>query len=170
MSRRDVGGRSRTEISGDVQESDEQMQEHLCELEKGDADVQTVRDTLGAMEFGGTSDGNDAVRAALDESEAVGIHVFDEKDGCLDELQGENEDMQEGINEQTDADEKDEQGVSEAGRRIAFEETIKALDDVKMQLNQDIEFLKSQVEKAMKSVADSEAKQQEYRGSVHSNS
>jgi hypothetical protein len=153
-----------------VQESDEQMQEQLEELEKGDADVQTVRETLGAMEFGGTSEGNDAVRSALDDAETVGIDVFDEKDGKLDEVQNENEGMQDGLREQTDADEKDEQGVSDAGGRTTGEQMLKALDHVKRQLNDDIEFLKSQVEQAMKSVAASEAKQQEHRSRVHSNS
>jgi hypothetical protein len=166
----DGRGRTRGEITAEVEESDQSMQEQLEEMEKGDADVQTVRETLGSLEFGGTSEGNDAVQSALDDAESVGVVVFDEKDGKLDELQDENEGVQDGLRDQTDADEKDEQGVSDAGGRIAFEQTLKALDDVKRQINDDIEFLKSHIEQAMNSVAESEAKQQEHRDSVHSKS
>ena len=166
----DGRGRTRGEITAEVEESDQSMQAQLEELEKGDADVQNVRGTLGSMEFGGTDEGNAAVRRALEDAETVGVDVFDENDGKLDEVQDENEGMQDGLRDQTDADDKDEQGVADAGSRIAFEQTLRALDDVRRQINEDIEFLKSHIEQAMNSVTESEAKQQEHRDSVHSKS
>jgi hypothetical protein len=161
-------GRSRADVSEAVEQTDQSLREQLEELEKSDEDVQTVRDTLSAMEFGGTSDGGEAVRVAIESTEQVGIEVFDEKDGHLDEIQDESEALQGEIEGQADADERDDQAVTDAGGRLANEETIRALDDVKRRLNEDIEFLKDHFEKAMRSEEESESKQQDHRGRVHS--
>ena len=161
-------GKSRGEITDTVDRSGQDMDDKLGDLDKISADVLKLRETVAALEFGGTDEGNDMVEDSFEEAEAVTVDVFDNEDDQLDSIQAENKDHQEEIQELSDSDESDLSKVSDASSQIETDQTACSMIPIKEQLLRDIDFIVGEVGRARDSREESENTQQDYRGQVHS--
>ena len=165
LSRKETKGRD--EIVDSVDRSRSDMDEKLQDLDKIQKDVETVRETLEALDFGGTSEGSDAVEASMTGAEDVTVEVFDREDGVIDEMQEQSEEYEGDLHEHLNADEEDLDRISDASRSIDTEETISQLVRAKEAAVRDVEFLAEQVERAKEAREQSETAQREYQSKVH---
>ena len=160
--------KSRGDISEAVEGSAADMGEKLGDLEKTQQDVETVRQTLESLEFGGTSEGADAVEESISGAEDVAVEVFDREGEELDEVQSENEEYEGELQEHSESDKSDLEKISGAGGSIDTDETVRELMKAKEAALQDADFLAEQIERAKDARDESERVQQEYSNRVHS--
>lgn len=161
---------SRSDITEHVGRSQQDMREKEGDLEKIATDMETVRETLEALDFGGTSEGCDGVEMSMRGAEDVTESVFDREDEELEKVQADAEDHQGEIQERTDSDNSDLEQISDASSRIETSEAVNELVKAKDAALRDIEFLSEQIRRAQDAREESEQTQQEYQRRVHSGS
>jgi hypothetical protein len=163
--------RKDTKSQGDITETVEQsatdMQEKLGDLDKIQQDVQTVRETLESLDFGGTTEGADAVEESVTGAEETTVDVFDREGEQLDDIQAENEEYEGELNEHSESDKSDLDKISNASNRIDTDETVSELVRAKEAALRDVDFLVAQIERAKSARDESENTQQEYKNQVH---
>ncbi|VGO13478.1 hypothetical protein PDESU_02035 [Pontiella desulfatans] len=166
--KRNKDTKGRGEISETVDHSNSDMDEKLGDLDKVQQDVATVRDTLASLEFGGTSEGADAVEQSITDAENITVDVFDQQDGELDDMQSGSQEFQSELEDHSASDQSDLERVSEASGRLETDETVSELVKAKEAALRDIDFLMEQIERAQTARDESERTQEDYKQSVHS--
>ena len=159
--------KSRPEINQAIDKSGNDMQEKEADLDKIAADVETVRETLESLDFGGTSEGADAVEVTMEGAEDITEDVFDRGDEELEQIQEEDEEYQGELEEAADSDESDLEQISDASSRIETSETVEGLVQAKEAALRDIDFLSEQINRAREARDRSEQTQREYQNRVH---
>lgn len=156
------------DITDTVDRSSTDMNVKVEDLDKLQRDVQTVRETLESLDFGGTRECGDAVEESMSSAEDVTVDTFDREGEQLDEIQGENESYEGELHEHSDSDKSDIEKVSDASSRTETGDTISELVRAKEAAMRDIDFLAEQIQRAKDARETSEKTQQEYTQRVHS--
>lgn len=165
--KRNKGTKGRGEITETVEHNNSDMEEKLGDLDKVQQDVATVRETLANLEFGGTSEGADAVEQSITDAENVTVDVFDMQDGELDDMQSGSQEFQGELEDHSTSDQSDLERVSEASGRLETDETVSELVKAKEAALRDIDFLMEQIERAQTTRDESERTQEDYKQRVH---
>ncbi|MBT3193971.1 MAG: hypothetical protein HN341_15610, partial [Verrucomicrobia bacterium] len=110
--------RSQGDIADTVERSSADMDEKIGDLDKIKEDVQTVRETLESLDFGGTTEGADAVEESISGAEDATIDVFDLESEQLDDSQTENEEYGRELNEHSESVTSDLGKISDASGLI----------------------------------------------------
>lgn len=160
--------KSRDEITETVEHSNSEMDEKLGDLDKVQQDISTVRETLANLEFGGTSEGADAVEESMTGAEDVTVDVFDTQDAELDDMQTGSQEYQSEMKDHSDSDQTDLERISEASGMLETNETVSELVKAKEAALRDIDFLMEQIERAQTARDESERIQESYKQRVHS--
>ena len=157
---------TRSDVECKVEESNNEMSEHLEELDVIATDKETVTETLESLDFNGTSEGSDEVEGAIEQAENVTVERFDEEDEMLREIQNESAAIEAELQERSDSSESDCEKVSDTIGRITTEEAKSELQQAESEIGADIEFLDSQNEAAREAREENEQLQQEARSRV----
>ena len=159
---------SRGELTDKGDRAKQDMRDQEGEMDKTVCDVETVRETLDALEFGGTSEGADAVEMSVKGAEGVTENVFDSQDGELDRIQAEGEDFEGDLGERTDRDNADLDKLSDASSRMETQETVTEFLKAKDAALDDLDVLKEMIGEAQDARQESENTQSDYGARVHS--
>lgn len=159
---------TRREAGERVDRNQDDMREKEREEELVVSDVETVRGTEDALDFGGTEEGAEALERAMESAEDTTIDVFEEKDGELEGIQGESDEHQQELDERSDVGEADIGKVSDARGRVDTDETNDKLSDAEDAIQEDIEFLDGLAERTREAREESERVQQEHQSRVRS--
>ena len=159
--------RSRNDITDTVEKHQTDMQEKGEELEKPVEDVETVRETLDALDLGGTSEGADEVEQAIEGAEDVSVEDFDRGSGELEEIQHESEEHEGEIEERSDNVSSDLGKISDASARIHGDGANRELVDAKESALRDVDFLKEQTDRAQEARDESQRLHDEHVSRVN---
>jgi len=129
-----------------VDRSGDDLQEKEQDLERVAGDVETVRDTR--LELGGTSDGADAVEAAMEAARDVTESVFETEDADLEGVQEGADALGRELDEHSESDSKDMEKVGSAEGKVTTNETANELAKVHAELRKGIEFLREAADRA----------------------
>jgi uncharacterized phage infection (PIP) family protein YhgE len=157
---------TRSEITDTVQEQQDQMSEQTEQLDLVAGDVDTVNDTLSQLDLGGSCEGADQVREAMEKAEDVTVEVFDREDEQLEELCSEAEEYRQDPQERSDSSQSDLGKVSDASGRVQTKETQEELGKAEEGLTDDMEFLDGQIDLARKAGDDTKQAQEQLKGRV----
>ena len=160
--------KDRSDISETVEQSASDMSEKGEDLDTIATDMETVRETLAGLDFGGTTEGGDAVEMSIHGAEDVTDGVFDGQDAELESIQGENEACQEELDGHSDSVNSDLDKISDGSSRIQTGETVNELLKAKEAALQDIDFLTEHVSRAREARDESEQAQEGYRQRIKS--
>ena len=157
---------TRGEVTERIDKNRDVMHEREEQLETTADDVETIRQTLEELDFGGTTEGSNEVEASIEQADDVTVGVFDEHDGNLDDVQGESEEHEGELEERTGVCESDLGKISDASARIETDETVGELVKAKEGAVKDIEFLGDQEKRAREAREESDRIQKELENRV----
>ena len=157
---------TRAEVTEKVENNKQDMTDKAEELDTIATDTETVRETLGNLDFDGTTEGVDAVQEDVEKAEDVSVEIFDEQDENLEEIQSDTEEYEDQLQERSDSSESDFDKVTEASDKISTEETRGELEQAGNEIRDDIEFLNDQEETAKEARTENEQIQQQNRARV----
>ena len=158
---------TRSEVNEKIDISRKEMDEKENDLDKIATDVETVRQTLESLDFGGTAEGAEELEGSIEGAEDVTTDVFDRQDSTLEKIQEDNQEFEGELSERKGTSESDMGKVSEAGARIETNETISELEKAKEAISRDIEFLFEQIDQASDARKKSEDIQERHNARVH---
>jgi len=144
------------------------MEEKELDLDTLAMDVETVRETLEKLDFGGTRDGAEQLESSIKDAEEVTEGVFDEEDEDLDRIQEENKEFEGELDERRDTSDSDLGKVSDASSKIKTAETISELVKAKEAIMRDIDFLKEQIDRASDARQKSDEIQKKHEARIRS--
>lgn len=162
--RKDV--KSRGEITDTIDRSGTELEEQTGDLGKLEKDIQTVRETLANLDFGGTQEGVNQVQELVSGAETRTTEEFDREDEQLEQVQSENAEFEQELQEHSESEKTDLDKLSEASGRITTDVTVNELLKAKEAALQDVDFLMEQVKRAKEAREKSEQEQQEYQNTV----
>ena len=143
VKRRKVLGRQ--EVSGTIETKKKEMAAKENDLDKIATDVETIRQTLEKLDFGGTQEGAEQIERAIESAENVTEQEFEREDANLEKIQDENKEFEGELGNRRGISESDLGKVSDAGARINTKQTINELVKAKEAAMRDIDFLKEQI-------------------------
>ena len=155
---------TRSEVTGKVEESKNEMSEGIENLDVIATDSETVAETLDSLDFSGTTEGTSEVEEAIEQASAVTTEKFDEEDDALEQVQAETEEYEGELQERIDTSQSDNEKIFDAAGKIETQETTSELEKGKDAVADDIEFLNEQNETAKVAREENEQLQQEHRG------
>ena len=127
--RKDVTTRS--EVTEKIESNKGQLEAKEIDLDKIAQDVETVRQTIEGLDFGGTAEGSDEVEGAIEGAKDVTRDVFDREDDSLDKMQDEAQEFEGEIQDHQRSAESDLGKISDASAKIDTKETITELEKAK---------------------------------------
>ena len=163
--RRDVP--SKGEVTERVEKSNKDMEGKQVDLEKVASDVETVRQTLEKLDFGGTAEGADQLEKSIESAENVTTEVFEREDENLERIQSDSQQFEGEITDHRDTSESDLGKISDSSARIETKETINELIRAKETVLRDIDFLADQINRACDARKKSDAVQEKLKSRVH---
>jgi len=155
---------TRSEVTGKVEESKNEMSEGIENLDVIATDSETVEGTLDSLDFSGTTEGTGEVEEAIEQASAATTEKFDEEDDALEQVQAETEEYEGELQERIDTSQSDNEKIFDAAGKIETQETTSELEKGKDAVADDIEFLNEQNETAKVAREENEQLQQEHRG------
>lgn len=159
--------RSRGDITETVDGSRDELNEKNEVLEQVSRDVETTREVLDKCSFVGTSEGVDQAQRSITEAEDIAVETFDTEDGALEEIQGQNDEFQSELGENAESVQDDINDVTDASSRIATDVAVERLVAARDALQEDVDFLTEQIERAKEAREASEEAQRVYQNTVH---
>ena len=157
---------TRNEVTETVQKHQQEMSEKAEELDTTTSDVETERQTLESLDFGGTAEGADEVEQAIQDAENATVEVFERQDEELEEIQAETENYEQELQERSGSSESDLGKISDASGRIETEEGVNELVKAKEGVLQDIDFLTEQNERAREARDESDQARKEHEARI----
>ena len=158
---------TRSEITGKIEESKNEMSEGVENLDVIATDSETVADTLDSLDSLGTTEGAEAAIGAIETASEVTGDIFDKTDEELNEyVDSEVKEHERELDERVDSSESDSEKVSDAIGQITTQETKGELEQAHSEIDDDIEFLTEQEQAARESREETEKAQQEHRSRV----
>jgi len=165
-----MGKRNDVPTRGEVSESVKKHQADMVRKEEDlgvlATDTETVRSTLDSLDFGGTSEGVDAVQGAIEEAENVTVEIFEREDEVLEDIQRDSEDYQNDLQGRAETAEMDLGRISDASGRVETQETVSRLADAKNAVMEDRDFLRDEVERSDEARNESDRMQKELQDRV----
>ena len=158
---------TRTEVTEKIETDKREMEGKETDLDKIASDVETVRQTLEQLDFGGTSEGTDEVESSIESAEDVTEDVFDKEDESLEQTQNDNQEFEGKLQDHRGSSESDLGKITDAGGKIETKETINELLKVKEAVLRDIDFLKEHILRASEARKESDAIQEKLQARVH---
>ena len=158
----------RHEIIEKVDLNGKDMGEKEGNLDRVASDVETVRQTLENLDFGGTEDGSDQVKGAIEDAESVTIEDFGREEGQLDQIQNDNQEFEGGLQDRRGSSESDLGKLSDSSARTETEETVNELLKAKESVLRDIDFLAEQIDRARVAREKSDAIQENLKARIGS--
>ena len=119
--------KSLAEIRDEADQTTEDMDRRGTDLEERGAEVESIREAVAEMDFGGTSDAIEIMESALDRAEDVVVETFDQQSDELDDVQAGNAEQGEELHERSEADRGDAERISETSVRISTRESANEL-------------------------------------------
>ncbi len=159
---------TRGEVTEKIETKKTEMDAKEVDLDKVAADVETVRQTLESLDFGGTQEGSEQVEQAIEGAEEVTEQEFDKEDEALEEIQADTQEYEGGLGERRGSSESDLGKISDASAGIETNETVSELVKAKEAALRDIEFLAEEINRAQDAVKESDAAQESLHARVHS--
>lgn len=159
---------SRSEVESKVETSERNLVERIDVLDKMQEDVQTVREMIADMDFGGTLEGTDELEQSVEKTEGTAVEVFDEKDQELEGAAAENEALEENLTEKRETDESDQGKLDSAGEKLDADKTRRDIEEAKETVLRDVEFLAQKIARAKEARAQAREAQKNLQGRVHS--
>ena len=163
--RKDVS--SRREVTEDVETRSRDMEEKEVDLDKIASDVETVRQTLERLDFGGTQEGAEQLEKTMERAEGETEKVFDNEDTNLEEIQVDSGEYEEGLEDRQSSSESDLGKISDASADIETRETLNQLVQAKEATLRDIDFLAEQIDRARSAREKSDIIQEKHQSRVH---
>lgn len=157
---------TRHEIARSVIDAQSDFEEKAESLNDIASDLETIRDTIDALNFAGTVEGTTEVEDAIDGAENNAVGVFEAEDDELDERQEESDQFKDDLQERSTQMESDAAAIRDVTDRIQLESTASELAEAKEAALRDVEFLTEQAAHAQESRDQSERVQREYRERV----
>lgn len=158
---------TRHEVTEKIDVDQKDMQEKEVDLDKIASDVETVRKTLGSLDFRGTAEGSEEIERSIEGAEEVTKTEFGKEDETLDRIQADNQEFEKGLQDRRGASESDMGKVSDASGKIETKETTRELEKAKEAVRRDINFLGGQISRASDARKKSEAIQEKHKARVH---
>lgn len=158
--------KSRDEITETIDRSGTELEEKTGDLEKLEKDIQTVRDTLANLDFGGTKEGVNSVEERVSGAETRTTEEFEREDEQLEQVQSENAEVEQELQEHSESERTDLDKLSDASSRLETEVPVNELLKAKEAALQDVDFLAEQIKRAKQAREKSEQAQQEYQNTV----
>jgi hypothetical protein len=158
---------TRHEVTEKIENSQREMEGKETDLDKIASDVETVRQTLENLDFGGTAEGIKEVESSIESAEDVTTDVFEREDETLEQLQRDNQEFEGEIEDRRGSSESDLGKIGDSSARIETKETINELVKAKEAVSRDIDFLAEQVRRATDARKESDAIQEKLQGRVH---
>ena len=159
---------TRQEVSKKIEKNRKDMELKEINLDWIASDVETVRQTLEKLDFGGTAEGFDQVETSIKGAENVTADVFDREDEDLEQIQKDNQEYEGEIQDRRKSSESDLGKISDSSARIETKETINELIQAKEAALKDIDFLAEQIERAKGARDKSDSIQKRIQARVHS--
>ena len=159
---------TRQEVSKKIEKNRKDMGLKEINLDWIASDVETVRQTLEKLDFGGTAEGFDQVETSIKGAENVTADVFDREDEDLEQIQKDNQEYEGEIQDRRKSSESDLGKISDSSARIETKETINELIQAKEVALRDIDFLAEQIERARGAREKSDSIQKRVQARVHS--
>jgi len=163
--RRDIP--SKGEVTERIEKSKKDMEGKEVDLEKVAADVETVRQTLENLDFGGTAEGADQLEKTIESAENVTTEVFEREDENLERIQSNSQEFEGEITERRDTSESDLGKISDGSAKIETRETTNELVRAKEAVLRDIDFLAAQINRASDARKKSDTVQEKLKSRVH---
>ena len=158
---------TRSEVTGKIEESKNEMSEGVENLDVIAKDSETVADTLDSLDSLGTTEGAEAAIGAIETASEVTGDIFDKTDEELNEyVDSEVKEHERELDERVDSSESDSEKVSDAIGQITTQETKGELEQAHSEIDDDIEFLTEQEQAARESREETEKTQQEHRSRI----
>jgi hypothetical protein len=158
----------RCEVIEKVDLNGKDMEEKEDNLDRVASDVETVRQTLENLDFGGTEDGSDQVERAIEDAESITIEVFGREEGQLDRIQNDNQEFEGELQDRRGSSESDLGKLSDSSARTETEETVNELLKAKESVLRDIDFLAELIGRARVAGEKSDAIQEDLKARVGS--
>ena len=160
---------TRSEVTGKIEESKNEMSEGVEDLDVIATDSETVADTLDSLDSLGTTEGAEAAIGAIETASEVTGDIFDKSDEELNEyVDSEVKEHERELDERVDSSESDSEKVSDAIGQITTQETKGELEQAHSEIDDDIEFLTEQEQATRESREETEKTQQEHRSRIQS--
>lgn len=156
-----------SEITEKVEKHENDMHEKTEDVEKTVEDVETVRQTLEELDFGGTAEGGEAVEQSIEGAENVSVGEFDSESSALEELEHESEEHEGELQERNDTTTADLGKISDASGRIHSDAANSELIAAKESALRDIEFLSDQAQRAQEAREETQHIHDEHLGRVN---
>ncbi|MBT3379364.1 MAG: hypothetical protein HN742_26430 [Lentisphaerae bacterium] len=148
MSRRRGESTSRDDIRETVDRTEEDLDSRGTELEVLKVDVETVRNAVERINWGGTSDAVEIMESAVDGAEQAVIDTHGRQTAELDEVQAENAEHGDELGERSDVDREDADHISDTAGGVSTQESVNELTRARDAVLQDIDFLLEQIDRA----------------------
>lgn len=156
---------TRHEVTEKIENSQREMEGKETDLDKITSDIETVRQTLENLDFGGTAEGIKEVESSIESAEDVTTDVFEREDETLEQLQRDNQEFEGEIEDRRGSSESDLGKIASA--KIETKETVTELEKAKEAVLRDIDFLADQVGRAIDARKESDAIQERLQARVH---
>ena len=154
-------GRSRTEITDQVEQRRSEMQEKADEIDEVVSDSELERETLESLSFEGTYEGATDIRQNIEQAQEVSSGEFDQESGDLEQIQNESEQTETDLEQQADNTGEDQDRIEDARHQLRSESAGGQLEQASDAAREDIEFLKEQEQRALQARQESERLNQE---------
>jgi 6-pyruvoyl-tetrahydropterin synthase len=164
--RRDLS--SKREVSERIGKDKNDMEEKQVDLEKVASDVETVRQTLEKLDFGGTTEGAEQLEKSIESAENITTEVFEKKDEHLESIQSKSKEFEGKITEHRNTSESDLGKISDSSAKIETKETVNELVHSKEVVLKDIDFLVDSINRISDAIKKSDAAQEKLKSRVHS--
>jgi hypothetical protein len=158
---------TRHEVTEKIETTKRGMEGKVTDLDKIASDVETVRQTLEQLDFGGTAEGGEEVENSIKGAEDVTTEVFDREDEGLEQIQRDNQDFEGKLQDHRGSSESDLGKISDSRAKIETKETVSELEKAREAVLRDMDFLAEQVRRAIDARKESDAAQERLQARVH---
>ena len=142
---------TRGDITHDIAHRDEEYQEKTDALQRDTDDITTERETIEDIEADGTAEVMEAVATTLKEAEDISTQEFADNENALEHVQGEGQEFESELNDRAETTENDRGRVAAAGQKVHGDAATARIQHAESQLQEDIEFLRAEEERARQS-------------------
>jgi len=142
MARRQGERRSRSEISGKVENHQAEMSEKGEQIDKSVGDIEVERQTREQMDLSGTAEAAESIEQALEAAENVSVEAYEAESQELEQVLSEAETHEAELRERSDAASADLDKLSDANSRLHGDSATRELAKATEESRRDIEFLK----------------------------
>jgi len=160
--------RSRHEITDQVETHDQNMTEKNEELDVIANDNEIVQETLGSLSGDGTTEGVEQVEQFIQAAGDATVEDFDGSESELEGLEQETEGTQSEIQEMEQTSESDKDKINGALERLQRDAARSGLDSAEESVQEDIDFLNEEDDRADKAIEAAKAACQTARSRLHS--